>query len=201
MEAYSLEQVTPEKKKSGRPKGLKRYDINPFLKNENLIHKKTKTNFMKVISNKDVKVGNTTIGHGVYIGSEREVSGEKFIKVYARYCGVWFDLSNAAMRVFGLIFCFVMDSPNGSTMFYLSPIDPKIKKHIKTETLFYRAIRELIDRGFLARHIAESWYWVNPFILGKGDLIKTINTLKLDKSNESLNEIQELLNPNSKRKI
>jgi len=201
MEAYSLDQVTPEKKKAGRPKGLKRYDTNPFLKSENLIHKKTKTNFMKVISNKDVKVGNTTIGSGIYINSEREVSGEKFVKVYARYCGVWFDLSNAAMRVFGLIFCFVMDSPNGSTMFYLSPIDPKIKKHIKTETLFYRAIRELIDRGFLARHIAESWYWVNPFILGKGDLIKTINTLKLDKSNESLNEIQELLNPNTKRKI
>ena len=201
MEAYSLEQMPLEKKKAGRPKGLKRYDTNPFLKNEHLMHKKIKTIFPKVISNKDVKVGETPIGKGLYVSSEREVSGEKFIKVYARYCGAWFDLSNAAMRVFGLIFCFVMESPNETTMFYLSPIDPKIKKHIKTETLFYRAIRELIDQGFLARHIAESWYWVNPFILGKGDLIKTINTLKLNKSNESLNEIQDLLNPNTKRRI
>ena len=201
MEAYSLEQIPPEKKKAGRPKGLKRYDTNPFLKNEHLIHKKTKTIFPQVITNKEIKAGEVTIGEGLCIKTEKEVCGEKFIKVYARYCGVWFDLSNAAMRVFGLIFCFVMESPNGTTMFYLSPIDPKIKKHIKTETLFYRAIRELIDRGFLARHIAESWYWVNPFILGKGDLIKTISVLKLNKSSESLNKITELLDPNTKKRI
>lgn len=190
-------------KKAGKPKGLKRYKENPFVNRTEIKLKKTKVSYFKVLSNEPVKVthGEKQIGNQLYAKVEHEVSGEQFVKLYARYATIWFDLSPAALKIFGLFYAMVLCSPPDTTYFYLSNSDPILVRYIKTSKTFHKAINELIKNQIIERHFSEGWYWINPYVIGRGDQLKIITELKLKNSKASHEEVGDFLDKDIKGKI
>jgi hypothetical protein len=198
MESLEIEK---KPKKLGRPKGQKRYKHNPFVNENEIIVKRTKLKFVEIKSSEPVKIGDTQIGQGLYTAVEQVVSGEQFVKLYGRYASIWFDLSPAALKIFGLLYAMVLTSPPETTYFYLSNSDPILNRYIKTPVSFHGALRELISKRIIERHFSEGWYWINPYVMGRGDQIKILTNLKLQHSPKSHQEIVDLLDDKQTSKV
>lgn len=190
-----------EIKKSGKPKGIKRFHSNPFIEFKGVQFKKTKINYFKVLTNKPVTVGDEKIGDKLFAKVEHEVSGEQFVKIYARYASIWFDLSPAALKIFGLFYSMILCSPAEMTYFYLSNSDPILNRYIKTPSTFHKAINELIKNQIIARHFSEGWYWLNPFVMGRGDQLKIITELKMKNNKASHAEVGQFLDKSIPEKV
>lgn len=190
-----------ELKKPGKPKGIKRYKENPFLDKMNIKLGKTRVSYFKVLANQPVTVGDSHIADTLYTKVEQEVSGEQFVKLYSRYAGIWFELSPAALKIFGLFYSMILCSPPNMTYFYLSQSDPILVRYIKTPNTFHKAINELIKNEIIERHFSEGWYWLNPYVMGRGDQLKIIMELKLKKSKASYAEVGNLLDKTIKDKV
>lgn len=199
MEAILKYETEP--KKRGKPKGIKRYKENPFIDKMNIKLGKTKINYFKVLTNEPVTVGDKQIGESLYTKVEHEVSGEQFVKLYSRYASIWFDLSPAALKMFGLFYTMILCSPPNMTYFYLSQSDPILVRYIKTPNTFHKAINELIKNEIIDRHFSEGWYWVNPYVMGRGDQLKIITELKLKNNKSSHAEIGQFLDSSIKGKV
>jgi hypothetical protein len=199
MEIIELEQK--QIKAKGKPKGIKRYKYNPFAEETQITVKRTKMRFVEIKSSEPVKIGDTQIGQGLYTAVEQVVSGEQFVKIYGRYANIWFDLSPASLKIFGLFYAMVLNSSPETTYFYLSNSDPILKRYVKTPGTFHAAIRELISKRIIERHFSEGWYWINPYVMGRGDQIKILTNLKLQHSPKSHQEIADLLDNKKSTKV
>lgn len=171
-------------KKLGKPKGIQRFATNPFVNKFTMKAPKTRLTYAEIGKTEGVTVksGDKIIGTKLFTVVEHEVSGEQFVKLYSKYATLWFDLSLPAQKLFNIFFKMVLESPPLITYFYLSNSDPILLQYIKTPKTFHRAVNELIQNQIIARHFSEGWYWLNPFVMGKGDQIKIITNLKIKES-------------------
>lgn len=201
MTAEEILKTDMEPKKRGKPKGIKRYQQNPFVDKLCIKLGKTKISYLKVLTNSPVTVGENKIADSLFTRIEHEVSGEQFVKLYARYANIWFDLSPAALKIFGLFYAMVLCSPPDTTYFYLSQSDPILVRYIKTPNTFHKAINELIKNQIIERHFSEGWYWINPYVMGRGDQLKIITELKLKNNKSSHEEVGKFLDKDIKGKI
>lgn len=111
----------------------------------------------------------------------QEVDKEEFIKLYTSQIKAYFDLTKTAYKVF-FIFLRIYQDAIGKDHFYLSckkamSLAEKIDHFVLSESIFYRGIKELIEKRIIAKTNEKNWYFINPAIIFNGDRARFVSEI------------------------
>ena len=123
----------------------------------------------------------------------QDVDKEEFIKLYTSQIKAYFDLTKTAYKVF-FIFLRIYQDAIGKDHFYLSckkamSLAEKIDHFILSESIFYRGIKELIEKRIIAKTNEKNWYFINPAIVFNGDRARFVS--EIIKKKETMEEQSE----------
>ncbi|MBA5600975.1 hypothetical protein H1224_07860 [Pectobacterium aroidearum] len=134
----------------------------------------------------------------------QEVDKEEFIKLYTSQIKAYFDLTKTAYKVF-FIFLRIYQDAIGKDHFYLSckkamSLAEKIDHFALSESIFYRGVKELIEKRIIAKTNEKNWYFINPAIVFNGDRACFVS--EIIKKKEAMEEQPESMvsNGSSNRK-
>ena len=125
----------------------------------------------------------------------QEVDKEEFIKLYTSQIKSYFDLTKTAYKVF-FIFLRIYQDAIGKDHFYLSckkamSLAEKIDHFVLSESIFYRGIKELIEKRIIAKTNEKNWYFINPAIVFNGDRARFVS--EIIKKKEVMEEQPEIV--------
>ena len=103
-----------------------------------------------------------------------EVDDGQFIKLFTKDLSIWFDLSKGAMRVFGALLTIVQQSAIGRDMVFFDFRSEALEAFNISKSTFYRGLDELIEKGFIARHLSPGWFFINPAMFFNGNRARFI---------------------------
>ena len=111
----------------------------------------------------------------------QEVDKEEFIKLYTSQIKAYFDLTKTAYKVF-FIFLRIYQDAIGKDHFYLSckkamSLAEKIDHFALSESIFYRGIKELIEKRIISKTNEKNWYFINPAIVFNGDRARFVSEI------------------------
>lgn len=155
-------------KKSRR--GTQQYETNPFV---GLAVANTKHG-IKRITNKDnnrMMVVSENTGEIVApagFWQAQEVDKTQFVKLYVNGVKAFKDLSGAGTKVFEVLYIKVQESI-GKDIIYMSFLEINQSITPMGEATFYRGMKELIDKGFIAESLIQGKYFLNPDYMWNGD--------------------------------
>lgn len=167
------------KKQEIRISSFTRNEENPFMKQaiegiENHVVKKYKSS---TGSDKKAVVAVADTDNGEVFKTsfirQIEVDEEQFAKLYLSNFAAFFNLSTAAIRVFGYILT-CMKPKNDMVIFFLD----KCKEYTeyKSKETIYKGLAELIKSEIIARGPADNLWFINPLIVFNGDRVSFTKT-------------------------
>ena len=112
-----------------------------------------------------------------------EVDEDKFAKLYLSNFAVFFELSQAAIRVFGYIMT-CLTPKKDMIIFFLD--ECLIYTKYKSKETIYRALAELVNAEIIARGQSDTLWFINPLIVFNGDRVSFSKTY-IKKKTESKN--------------
>lgn len=110
---------------------------------------------------------------------QMEVDEEQFVKLYLSNFAAFFDLSKAAIRVFGY-FMQAMKPKNDMVVFLLDACMEYTG--YKAKDTIYRGLAELVHNEIIARGPNETLWFINPLIVFNGDRVSFTKTFIKKKS-------------------
>lgn len=122
------------------------------------------------------------LGHTRFI-RQIEVDEERFAKLYLSNFASFFDLSQAAIRVFGYILSCLKQSTD-----YVIFDREKCKEftHYKTDKAIYKGLAELMRAEIIARGPADNLLFINPLVVFNGDRVSFAQTFVMRKESERI---------------
>ncbi|WP_318372725.1 hypothetical protein [Enterobacter sp.] len=166
--------------------------LNPFCFDTELKIETRKKNLTVSRGTELVERKDTSKSYFANIVHTQEVDKEEFIKLYTSQIKAYFDLTKTAYKVFFIFFRIYQDAI-GKDHFYLSckkamSLAEKIDHFVLSESIFYRGIKELIEKRIIAKTNEKNWYFINPAIVFNGDrarfvseIIKKKETIKIER--------------------
>lgn len=120
------------------------------------------------------------LGHTRFV-RQIEVDEEQFAKIYLNNFAAFFNLSTAAIRVFGYIMT-CMKPKNDMIIFMLN----KCLEYTKysSKATIYKALSELTNAEIIARGPADNLWFINPMVVFNGDRISFAKTYVKKKTKE-----------------
>jgi hypothetical protein len=176
-----------EKQKSKR--GV-RYDHNPFIGNAITNTKQG----VKRISNKDgnrMMVVSENTGEIVApagFWQAQEVDKTQFVKLYVNGVKAFKDLSGAGTKVFEVLYMKVQASIGTDTIWLTFPSLNQLETPMG-ETTFYRGMKELLSKGFIAESLTPGMYYLNPDYMWNGDRLAFVKEYRLKPSKPKAEQI------------
>jgi hypothetical protein len=167
----NMEENAVKKSKRGE-----RYEHNPFI---NLAVTNTKKG-VKRISNKDgnrmmvvsENTGEIVAPAGFWYA--QEVDKTQFVKLYVNGVKEFKNLAGAGAKVFEILYLRVQENIGKDQIWLTFPnIDQKITP--MGETTFYRGMKELLDKEFIAESFTPGLYFLNPDYMWNGDRLAFVN--------------------------
>ena len=120
----------------------------------------------------------------------QEVDKTQFVKLYVNGVKAFRDLSSAGTKVFELLYLRVQ-ATIGKDEIWLT--FPNINQAITpiSKPVFYRGMKELLEKGFIAESMAPGLYYLNPDYLWNGDRLAFVKAYikkqsPLEKSTDQL---------------
>lgn len=106
-----------------------------------------------------------------------DVDKTQFVKLYINGVKAFKDLTGAGTKVFEVLYIQVQESI-GKDVIYLSfsEIDQRITP--MGEATFYRGMKELIDKGFIAESMTQNKYFLNPDYMWNGDRLAFVKEFR-----------------------
>lgn len=151
-----------------RKKGVQAYPANPFWDDTTV---KIGSKRITVTGGAYVSDQGEEIRHGG-IHVVREVDESEFLKLYTKNVRVIFDLKPTTQRVLQYLMTELQRTPNADAIYlawigadeYFSEHDLKVSR-----ASFHRALKELLDKGFLAESTKPNMFWFNPNLFFNGN--------------------------------
>jgi len=147
-----------------------RYEHNPFIGSAVANTKQG----VKRISNKDgnrMMVVSENTGEIVAPAGfwhAQEVDKTQFVKLYVNGVKEFKNLTGAGTKVFEILYLRVQENIGKDQIWLTFPnIDQKVTP--MGETTFYRGMKELLDKGFVAESFTPGLYFLNPDFMWNGD--------------------------------
>lgn len=165
-----------------------RHKENPFI--GELLNIKKKNRIIGVAQDK--LVVDTVTGeleNVAFTAIKKEVDREEFIKIYQSSLREFFELNKATLKVLGHLMS--VTQYNDRIFFELDDCK-EYTGYRSTETIF-KGLRELVDRGIIAKSLHSSVYFINPKVFYKGDRLLIIKEYRVRKSLPALNPNQTKL--------
>jgi hypothetical protein len=160
-----------------------RFDKNPFLAAQAEYKTSVKRTVIKggkaVI---DVETG--TYENTAEIVQTHQVDAEKFVKLYTRELHLMFSLTASSMRVLQVVLKQVQEHVGQDQILlnlkiaeqYFLDTDQKAM----SKATFYRAINEMIAKGFLApAAVSRDVFFINPNLFFNGDRVKLVKEYQI----------------------
>ncbi|WP_323641093.1 hypothetical protein [Pectobacterium polonicum] len=167
--------------------------LNPFCFETELKIETRKKNLTVSRGTELIERKDTSKSYFANIVHTQEVDKEEFIKLYTSQIKAYFDLTKTAYKVF-FIFLRIYQDAIGKDHFYLSckkamSLAEKIDHFILSESIFYRGIKELIEKRIIAKTNEKNWYFINPAIVFNGDRARFVS--EIIKKKETMEEQPE----------
>lgn len=162
-------------KKSRR--GSIQYETNPFV---TYAIASTKQG-VKRISNKDgnrmmvVSEASGEIVAPAGFWHAQEVDKTQFVKLYVNGVKEFKNLTGAGTRVFEILYLTVQEAI-GKDVLYLSFSEINQQITPMSEATFYRGMKELVDKKFIAESMVQNKYYLNPDYMWNGDRLAFVKT-------------------------
>jgi hypothetical protein len=154
---------------TSRKKDVVAYSKNPFWEpHEVKVGKKRVTISGGLLTNKDT--GESM--HHAGIHRVEFVDESKFVKIFTQNIKVFFDLSFGSQKVLQCLLSTLQKNPNadGIHLPWFTVEDYSKSHSLKiSRTTFHRALREMIEKGFIAESEYLNFYWINPNLFFNGD--------------------------------
>lgn len=167
-----------------RKKGVQTYRENPFITSTTAISTAKK----RVV----VKGGKAIVDQSTgefedvaEIVMVRHVDSEQFVKIFTQNLKVFFDLTPGTIKMLQVLLNQVQKTPNSDkVMLNLNLTQDYFVEH-KTEPMskasFHRAVRELIDKQFIAETVLSGLYFINPNLFFNGDRVRFMTEIRRSK--------------------
>ena len=147
-----------------------RYDHNPFVKNAitntkqgvKRITDKSGTKMMIVSEN----TGEIVAPAGFW--QAQEVDKTQFVKLYVNGVKAFKDLTGAGTKVFEILYLRVQENI-GKDQILLSFSSVDQKAILISRATFFRGVRELVEKGFIAESTILGVFYLNPDYMWNGD--------------------------------
>lgn len=152
----------------GRRKNVLAYPENPFW---DKVEVKLGTKRITVAGGMHVTEQGETVSHsGIHV--IREVDEDEFVKVYTRNIKAIFDLKPAAQRILQYLIIELQRTPNADAIYlawvgaeeYFSEHNVKMSR-----SAFFNALKELIEKRFIAESTKPNLFWFNPNLFFNGN--------------------------------
>lgn len=159
--------------------------LNPFCFETELKIETRKKNLTVSRGTELIERKDTSKSYFANIVHTQEVDKEEFIKLYTSQIKAYFDLTKTAYKVF-FIFLRIYQDAIGKDHFYLSckkamSLAEKIDHFVLSESIFYRGIKELIEKRIIAKTNEKNWYFINPAIVFNGDRARFVSEIRKKK--------------------
>ncbi|MEY0164797.1 replication protein [Providencia rettgeri] len=172
-----------EANKAGKSRrGLQKYKENPFIMAASV---NTKGGTRKIIGKNDKlmvvseETGERIGGAGFF--QYYEVDQTQFLKLYVNGVKALTELTSAGTKVFEVLYRAVQENKDNDKIFLaFDLIDQNIIKI--SESTFYRGMKELIKKDFIAETTIQNCYFLNPDYIFNGDRLSFVKSFILKKS-------------------
>ena len=158
-----------------RKKGVVAYATNPFWKPyEVKVGAKKVTIAGGFITNPDT--GETMHHAGVH--RVEWVDEDRFVKLFTQNLKVFFSLTPASQKVLQCLLTSLQEHPNAEGIhlpwFTVEDFSQKNNMQISRAS-FHRALREMLEKGFIAESEHPNFYWINTNLFFNGDRMVFVN--------------------------
>lgn len=162
---------------------------NPFI--PNLLIPRGKKNITIAKSDKAIMSRETgeIEENTLFIGMKKELDKDQFVKIFHSQLQVIFDLSKAALKVFGYIAS--VTEFGDKILFDIE--DCKEYTGYKGLESIYKGLAELLNAEMIARTKQSSVYFINPQVFYKGDRIVLVTEYRKKREKSILNPNQGTL--------
>jgi hypothetical protein len=108
----------------------------------------------------------------------QEVDKTQFVKLYVNGVRAFKGLTSSGTKVFELLYLQVQETP-GSDRIWLTFASIEQERTPMSEATFYRGMRELVDKGFIAEGLSQGSYFLNPDYMWNGDRLAFVKEYRL----------------------
>jgi hypothetical protein len=159
-------------------RGMEKHTTNPFLAE---VADATHTRVKKITSNGEMMMvsrdsGEVVAGAGFW--HTQLVDKTQFVKLYINGVKAFSCLSSAGTRVFELMYREIQANI-GKDRIYMSFQAIDQDKDKISEATYYRGMKELVEKNFLAETTIQGFYFVNPDHLWNGDRLAFVKEYRL----------------------
>lgn len=115
------------------------------------------------------------------------VDEEKFIKLFTQNLNAFFDLSKASQKVLHCVLAVLQQDPNAQGIWlpWFQVEDFSAKHDLKiSRASFQRALKEMLQKGFIAESENQNFYWINPHLFFNGDRMVFINEYRKEQKKQ-----------------
>ena len=187
---------------------LTEYKMNPFVFEKEL-KIETKTRNLTVGRNtelvrKDEKDDSEeSESYFTNIIQQKEVDKEVFIKLFTSQIKVYFDLTKTAYKIFLIILSLYQKEIGKDYVLLTCKKAQNIAKTLDFELsspIFYRGIKELIEKKIIAKSVDKIVFYINPAIFFNGDRARFVTEVIKKKEEIEKNQLLQELEDTSKNK-
>jgi hypothetical protein len=174
-----------EKKENKSRRGLTKYRENPFLM---IASSNTKGGVRKIEGKTDDRLMVVSEDTGERLGGAgffkyQEVDKTQFLKLYINGVKAITELSSAGTKVFEILYRTVQENKDNDKIFMaFDLVDQNIVKIARAT--FYRGMKELINKNFIAETTVGNCYFINPDYIFNGDRLSFVQSYIKTKTEE-----------------
>lgn len=168
-----------EAKKGGK-RGLVRYEHNPFVGDALAATKIGTRKITNADGNRMLVVceqsGEIMAPAGFW--HAQEVDKSQFVKLFVNGVKALKDLSGSGTKVFEVLYLRVQQAIGKDQIWLTYPSLDQAATPM-SEATYYRGMRELLEKGFLAESTTPGLYFLNPDFLWNGDRLAFVKEYRL----------------------
>ena len=173
-----------------RKKGVVSYRDNPFLSATTAIATKKRVMVRGGKAILDTSTGELEdVAEVVMV---RQVDSEQFVKLFTQNLRIFFDLTPVTMKLLQVLLSQVQGAVNTDRVMLSLTVMQDYFSEIGVEPMskasFHRAVRELIEKQFIAETLLAGLYFINPNLFFNGDRVRFMTEIRRTK----LKEVAEL---------
>lgn len=181
-----------------RKRGIKLHKKNPFWEATSVT---VGTKRISVSGGRHVSDEGESVEHsGIHI--VRQVDESQFLKVYTKNIKAIFDLKPSTQKILQYLMQTLQKTPNAEGVYlswfraaeYLSEEDVQMSR-----TSFHRAMKELLQKQFIAESIDPNMFWFNPNLFFNGNRMTFVNEYRKVKTVEKTE--QETLESKGQKRL
>jgi len=171
-------------------RGLQKYRENPFLMATSNNSKGGVRKISGQTEDRLMVVNPETgefVGGGVGFFQYQEVDKTQFIKLYVNGVKAITELTSAGTKVFEVLYRAVQENKDNDKVFLAFDLIDQERVKI-SESTFYRGMKELIKKNFIAETTVQNCYFLNPDYLFNGDRLSFVKSFVMKNTDTKENK-------------